>query len=246
MVVGDQYHTSKRIYERDSLLFSRIVISENEYDISKNSFLQSKQTYLSFSASLKQLELQLMQGEENLLDLKQQASELESKYQLALNNAVGALNSQIKAWERDFLLVSPIDGIVSQMGVWSENQNVSYGETIFTVIPTQQNTPKGKALLPFQGAGKVKQGQRVNVRINNFPDQEFGYLIGKVESISSVPTVEGFYIVNVDFPESMKTNYNKVLPITQQMSGSADIITEDLRLLERFFMPVKKLIKKQQ
>ncbi|MDO5664846.1 MAG: HlyD family efflux transporter periplasmic adaptor subunit [Bacteroidia bacterium] len=245
-VVGDQYRTSKKIYERDSLLFSRSVISENEYDISKNSFLQSKQTYLSFSASLKQSELQLMQGEENLLDLRQQASELESKYQLALRNATEALNAQIKAWERDFLLISPIDGIVSQMGVWSENQNVNAGETVFTVIPTQQNTPKGKALLPVQGAGKVKQGQRVNVRINNFPDQEFGYLIGKVESISSIPTAEGFYVVDIDFPEGMKTNYGKILPITQQMLGNASIITEDLRLLERFFMPVKKMIHNQQ
>ncbi len=35
----------------------------------------------------------------------------------------------------------------------------------------------------------------------------------------------------------MKTNYGKTLPITRQMVGSADIITEDLRLIERFFMP---------
>jgi multidrug resistance efflux pump len=187
-----------------------------------------------------------MQGEENLLDLKQQASELESKYQLALRNATEALNAQIKAWERDFLLISPIDGVISQMGVWSENQNVSAGETVFTVNPTQQNIPKGKALLPIQGAGKVKQGQRVNVRINNFPDQEFGYLIGKVESISSVPTAEGFYVVDIDFPSGMNTNYGKTLPITQQIQGNADIITENLRLLERFFMPIKKLIKNQQ
>jgi len=27
--------------------------------------------------------------------------------------------------------------------------------------------------------------------------------------------------------------------------GSADIITEDLRLMERFFMPIKKLLKNQ-
>lgn len=201
---------------------------------------------MSFNASLKQFELQLMQGEENLLDLKQQASELESKYQLALRNATEALNAQIKAWERDFLLISPIDGVISQMGVWSENQNVSAGETVFTVNPTQQNIPKGKALLPIQGAGKVKQGQRVNVRINNFPDQEFGYLIGKVESISSVPTAEGFYVVDIDFPSGMNTNYGKTLPIRQQIQGNADIITENLRLLERFFMPIKKLIKNQQ
>ena len=190
--------------------------------------------------------LKLMKGEENLLDLQQQATELERKYQLSLQNAAETLSAQIKAWERDYLLVSPINGIVNQMGVWSSNQNVNSGETVFTVVPTEQDKPKGKALLPIQGAGKVKVGQRVNVRINNFPDQEFGYLIGKVGSISSVPTTEGFYVVEIDFPHGMKTNYEKTLPITQQMQGSADIVTEDLRLMERFFMPMKKLLKNQQ
>ncbi|MDD2330261.1 MAG: HlyD family efflux transporter periplasmic adaptor subunit [Bacteroidales bacterium] len=245
-VVSEQFRTSRSIFERDSVLISKNVISGNEYDISKNSFLQNKRAYLSFNASLKQSEMQLMKGEESLLDLQQQATELERKYQLSLQNAAEALNAQLKAWERDYLLVSPINGVVTQMGVWSSNQNVNAGETIFTVVPTQQDKPKGKAMLPIQGAGKVKIGQRVNVRINNFPDQEFGYLVGKVGSISSVPTAEGFYVVEIDFPHGMQTNYDKTLPITQQMQGSADIITEDLRLMERFFMPVKRLIKGQQ
>lgn len=245
-VVSEQFQTSRNIFLRDSVLLSKNVISGNEYDVSKSGFLQSKQAYLSFSASLKQSELQLMQGEENLLDLQQKATELEQKFQLTLQTSTEALNAQIKAWERDFLLISPIDGIVNQMGVWSSNQNVNSGETVFTVVPLLQDKPKGKALLPVQGAGKVNVGQRVNVRINNFPDQEFGYLIGTVQSISNVPTAEGFYVVEIDFPNGMRTNYNKILPIKQQMQGSADIITEDLRLIERFFMPAKKMLKNQQ
>jgi multidrug resistance efflux pump len=245
-VVHEQYHTSKSIFNRDSVLFTRNVISQNEYEISKNSFLQSKQAYLSFNASLKQSELQIMQGEESLLDLQQQASELESKYRLSLHNATEALNAQIRAWEHDYLMVSPIAGIVNQMGIWSNNQNVTAGETVFTVVPFGEDRPRGKAMLPVQGAGKVSAGQRVNVRINNFPDQEFGYLVGKVVSISSVPTAEGFYVVEVDFPEGMKTNYERILPISRQMQGTADIITDDLRLIERYIMPVKKVLRDQE
>ncbi|WP_352422608.1 HlyD family efflux transporter periplasmic adaptor subunit [Proteiniphilum sp.] len=245
-VVREQYQTTRSIFNRDSVLFAKSVISGNEYEVSKNSFLQSKQSYLSFTASLKQSELQLMQGEESLLDLQQQSTELESKYRLSLHNATEALNAQIRAWEHDYLMVSPIDGIVNRMGIWSNNQNVSVGETVFTVIPTGQESPKGKAMLPVQGAGKVREGQRVNVRINNFPDQEFGYLIGKVSSISNVPTAEGLYVVEVDFPGGMETNYGKKLPVSREMTGTADIITEDLRLIERFFMPVKKLLRDQR
>lgn len=244
-VVREQFYTSKSIFERDSLLYSKSVISSNEYDLSKNNFLQTKQACISLEASLRQSELQLIQGKENLLDLQQQATELERKYRLSLQNAIEMLNAQIKMWEHDYLLVSPIDGIVNQMGIWSNNQNVNVGETIFTIVPGRQNVPKGKAMLPVQGAGKVKAGQRVNVRITNFPDQEFGFLIGKVESVSRVPTAEGFYVVEINFPDGMKTNYGKILPITQQMQGSGDIITDDLRLIERFFMPIKKLLKER-
>lgn len=245
-IVNEQLLTSKSIFERDSILLSKSVISGNEYDISKSTFLQSKQTYLSFDAALKQSELQLMQGEESLLDLQQQAAEMERKYQLALHSTSEELIAQLNAWSQSYLLVSPIKGMVTQMGIWSKNQNINVGETVFTVIPSIQDTPKGKALLPVQGAGKVKKGQRVNVRLNNFPDQEFGYLIGQVESISSVPTADGVYVVEVSFPNGMQTNYEQTLPITQQVQGVADIITEDLRLMERFFMPVKKLLKNQQ
>ena len=109
-----------------------------------------------------------------------------------------------------------------------------------------QHQPKGKALLPVQGSGKVKVGQRVNVRLTNFPDQEFGYLIGRVESISNIPTPEGFYVLEIIFPSGLTTNYDRQLPLTRQMAGSAEIITDDLRLIERFLMPVRKLIQDQR
>lgn len=248
-IIAEQYYTTKEIFARDSLLFRKKLISENEYDLSKSNFLQNKQAYLSFDASLKQSELQLMQGNEGLLDLRQQALEQESKYILSLHNAIEVLNAQIKEWEHDYLMSSPITGTVNQMNVWSTNQNVSSGEIVFTVVPVRQNIPKGKAMLPIQGAGKVKVGQKVNVRINNFPDQEFGYLRGKVSGISSIPiTLEtsSFYVVDVAFPEGMKTNYGRVLPVTRQMQGSADIITDDLRLIERLLLPIKKILKEQE
>lgn len=58
------------------------------------------------------------------------------------------------------------------------------GATVFVVGPEEESLPVGTALLPLQGSGKVKAGQRVNLRLNNYPDQEFGYVKGKVKSVS--------------------------------------------------------------
>lgn len=59
------------------------------------------------------------------------------------------LNEQIRTWEYDYLMVSPISGIVNQMGIWSNNQNVSEGEIVFTVIPIEHNKSKGKVEIDF-------------------------------------------------------------------------------------------------
>jgi len=104
--------------------------------------------------------------------------------------------------------------------------------------------PVCKMLLPAQGSGKVKVGQRANVRINNFPDQEFGYLEGVVERISVTANPDGMYEVEIHFPKGLVTNYGIQLPIDRQMQGSAEIITEDIRLIVRFFNPIKKILKK--
>lgn len=244
-VVSQQYQTSASIFRRDSTLFSRGLLSNDDYDISRRAFLQAEQTYMAFGTTLTQTELQLIQSETTLLDLRQQSSELESRYRLALLAAMEALAAQTKAWERDYLMISPVNGRVSFMGIWSSNQNVQSGDVIFTVVPDGGTIPTGKAMLPVQGAGKVKEGQRVHARINNFPDQEFGFIVGRIANISNIPTAEGFYIVEIEFPQGMKTNYDIELPISRQMHGTAEIITEDLRLIERFFMPIKKILKEQ-
>jgi len=44
-------------------------------------------------------------------------------------------------------------------------------------------------------------------------------------------------------PNGLMTTYKKELPYLPNMQGQADIITEDLSLLERLVLPVKKILK---
>lgn len=99
-------------------------------------------------------------------------------------------------------------------------------------------------LLPAQGSGKVKVGQRALVRLINYPDQEFGYLEGRVERISYTPNTDGNYLVQIHLPNGLVTNYGVQLPTNRQMQGSADLIIEDIRLLVRLFPPLKSILSK--
>ena len=53
-------------------------------------------------------------------------------------------------------------------------------------------------------------------------------------------------VVDIALPDGLTTNYGKTLPLTREMKGSAEIITDDLRLLERLIMPLRKIFMEQK
>jgi hypothetical protein len=60
-----------------------------------------------------------------------------------------------------------------------------------------------------------------------------------------VPEQE-YYLVTVELPQELKTNYGKILPFSQQMNGTAEIITENISVLGRLFSPLRSVFKKYQ
>ena len=108
----------------------------------------------------------------------------------------------------------------------------------------------GRLQIPSAGFGKVRTGQRVQVRLSGYPYMEFGVLRGEIRALAAVPeevqtsaSPAIVYLAEVLFPEGMTTSYGRHLPMIQQMDGTAEIITDDLRLLERFVQPVVSLFK---
>ena len=154
-------------------------------------------------------------------------------YETELLNSLAELNSSIINWKKNFLFVSPINGKVAFMQLWKENQLVSSDETMFVIVPLEKSYPVGKALVPIQKAGNVRLYQRVIIHIDGLSEQEYGFLEGKVESISPVPDEKGNFIIEISFPNGLITTYGKQLPVMKIMSGSADIVTKEKSLFER-------------
>jgi HlyD family secretion protein len=157
------------------------------------------------------------------------------------------LQTQLAQWEQNYLLISPIDGFCTMTKYWQHNQNIIAGEVLATVVPQHKTKIIGKIELPPRGAGKVKEGQFVNVKFDNYPYMEYGMMKVQIAHISLVPINKDNqknFVLEVVFPDSLVTNYGKTLEFSQEMTGSAEIITEDLRLLDRFLNPIKSLIKR--
>ena len=52
----------------------------------------------------------------------------------------------------------------------------------------------------------------------------------------------GKYRMLVSLPNGLQTSYQQTLICKSEMTGTAEIITEDLRLLERAFYGIRKLV----
>ena len=85
----------------------------------------------------------------------------------------------------------------------------------------------------------------VNIMLEGYPYLEYGMVQGFISSKSLVPR-EDYYILDVELPEGLSTFYGEQLKFSQNMSDNAEIITEEIRLIERLINPFKYLINKNK
>jgi len=245
-ITEEQFMIVQKQYSRDSLLHVKGVISDQDMETTKNTLLQSLAARQNMRSNLENTQIQIGQLKESMLDTEEQGTEKLNSLQTQLQSLVSQLKSGIEDWELNYVLKAPIDGKITFTSVWVENQNVTAGGAVFTIIPVGAIPIIGKALLPVARSGKVKEGQKVNIRLQNFPENEYGILRGTVKNISLTPAQSGemsYYNVDISLNNGLITTYKKELPYLSDMQGQADIITEDLSLLERLFLPIKKILK---
>jgi multidrug efflux pump subunit AcrA (membrane-fusion protein) len=234
----------KKDLERYDTLYKKGVVSAQEYDQKKLDYLQAQRAYRNNNASISQLREAINNSQKDLRGTEIRKAQDDNKALKTVIQSYNQLKRSLKNWELKYVLKSSIDGEVSFLSFWNENQTVNQGDQVFTIIPTGNNSFIGKIKAPAQNSGKIKIGQAVNIRLANYPYTEFGMLEGNIKSISLVPDNEGFYLIDVALPEKLITTYNKEIAFKQEMTGTAEIITEDLRLIERFFYQLKNIFKK--
>jgi HlyD family secretion protein len=233
----------RKQFRRDSTLHAEGVISDQAIDQSKAKLLQKQLKYHESLSRMSEIELDIARLEEVQIDNENEFAELNKTYFLQLKESFENLNAQITIWENTYVLKSPIEGTVSFSEFWSTNQSVNQGSTIMVVIPENEGSVIGKISLGQDGAGKVKEGQKVIIKMKNYPYLEYGVLEGRVSSISMAAENDMFSVF-VELPDELITNYGKVLDFSHDMEGNAEIITQSARLVEKLINPVKSILKR--
>ncbi|MFV0572969.1 MAG: HlyD family secretion protein [Xanthomarina gelatinilytica] len=230
--------------ERNRSLFEKGIISAQDFESKQLVYAQAERSFKNFESSISQIREAISNAHKTSkgTEINQVKEEM-----TLLKNVIQSFNQlkkAIKDWEYLYVLQSEIQGKVSFLNYWSINQTVNQGDLVFTVIPSDNESYVAKLKTPVQNSGKIKVGQQVNIKLENYPDTEFGVLNGTVKNISLIADSEGFYYIDVELPKKLITSYNKEIDFKQEMRGSAEIITEDLRLIERFFYQLKDVFKR--
>ena len=193
----------------------------------------------------------ISQLQENLINARQNSKGVEinriREEMVLFKSVIQSLNNLKKSigdWELNYVLQSSLDGTVSFLDFWDESQSVNAGELVFTVLPDNRKSFLARLKTPVQNSGKLEIGQKVIIKIDNYPSTEFGVLEGTLDKISAIADEEGFYNVDVRLPEKLVTSYGIEIDFKQEMLVNADIVTKNLRLIERFFNQLSELVRK--
>lgn len=223
-------------YSRQNNLFEKGVISRQELDESEQVLLLALNKVDAFREELEELYIDSLNvndlGFKSLNRDYINANTLYAELQLARQE----LKGKIDQWENTNVIKSPVSGTVTAFDLWNTYQNVGKGEHLVTIVPHQTSELIGKCKVPIRNSAKVKPGQDVLIKLENYPYREWGLLKAQVINISEIPKREkqAYYAVTVTIPKLI-TSYNKEINFKQEMYGTARIVLEEMSLLERIF-----------
>lgn len=234
------YRLSEQNYQRDSSLAAQKFIAQLEFERTHSEYLSRRITLEDYESQLINLDVQKNEIRSAVFETQMDYTQRQSEYRIRAQSSFENLKSQLLHWEKSYAFVSPVDGELVFAGAWAENQQVSMGDQVFSVIPSEKREFIARGGIPLQGSGKVKRGNRVNIRLSNYPYQEFGVLQGEVVQVAAVPSGD-HYPVLIVLNKQLITSYDIDLGNHARLDGTAQIIAEDISLFNRMMNPLRSL-----
>ena len=225
-------------FERMRRLHGRESISTAEFQQQERQLLEQRRQHSMVDKTLLEEEVAVTECEKQIHDLTHKRSEDLRLARSDLSEAFKKLFAAIETWENDFVLRAPTDGTVAFYDFWVDQQFVTQGKSVFIIAP-EISQLLGRIPVEQGGAGKIKPGQIVRIKLNDYPSREFGLASGRVKSVSLVAQ-QGQQLVSVSLDYPLVTSYGRSIAFKQEMMGEATIITDDHRLIGRLFAELRK------
>ena len=241
----NDFRLGQRQFNLDSTLYTRRGITPYEFVNSERTYVREQSSFWQSRTTLINADVQLAELKQSIVELQLEQQQQERELTSAAEETYRTLVERLDDWERKYVIHSPIDGIITFNLIVGPHAPVKAGEVLANVVPERPSQLYCKARLPINGSGKIAVGQRVLVRLDNFPATEYGSISGQIQSIAITPGEKG-YLLQIRLPQGLKTSYGTVLPYKPDITGTAQIIMADRRLLERLLTNLTSLLQRSQ
>jgi len=228
---------SQKTFDANQSLKDDNVISAFDYRNEKSKLINKKLTLPQITNAIISNDASQNEKQKEIAELENTIAQQKSIFQQALNT----FKSQVEDWKKKYLLIAPIDGKVAFATFIEENQQLQVNQTICYINP-ENSQYYAQIVIPQSNFGKVAIGQNVLLKFPSYPFQEYGSVKGKIEFISHIPTDSG-YLAKVVLTDGLNTNYKKQIQYRDGLLAQGEIITKDMRLLQRFYFNIVKQVK---
>ena len=226
-------------YGREDEIYSKGLISKQEMEDAKMAMLNRRLASEQINTSLHDAEVEMAEIRHIIGELEVQKEQERRAVVADLATAIDQARTAIEEWKQKYALISPMAGTLTYNDYWKVNQNVTEGSKVFSIVSNTSDSIIAKIKIPLEGAGKVQPGQRVNIRLDGYPYLEYGFLTGKVVSLSTMYSDTGEYTATVSLPTPLRTSYHYDIIMGGDLSGVAEVITQDISLAERLIHPLR-------
>lgn len=224
-------------YEADKELAKEKVIAPLELKREESYKIDRSLPYEQTKSALIQNEEQQQAKRDELLELTNQVNQHRTSFIQRLNTLLSAVNE----WKSKYVVTAGLTGTVYFPGPLQENQFIADHQRLFYLDPSNSGY-FGELYIPQQNFGKVKTGQKVLIKFAGYPFEQYGFVTGKISAIASVPVNDSVYLARVILPDGLTTTFHQKIIYKTGLEASGDIVTEDMRLLERLFYTVRRAV----
>lgn len=225
-------------YDRAKSLDDSRLISISDLQEQEKAMIQQMRAGTVAARAATDAEIEAAEIEKELRDLEHERTEALRTAREQLRAQLNKLRGEIDVWDADHVLRAPADGITAFYDFWSDQQFVTAARQVFLIVP-ETSALLGRMSVKTGGAGKIKPGQTVRIRLDDYPYKEFGLVTGTVQSVSMVAR-DGAHLVLIALPHPLTTSFHRPLQFRQEMTGEARIVTEDMRLIGRILYEIRR------
>ncbi|MGF2413496.1 HlyD family secretion protein [Ferruginibacter sp.] len=223
-------------FKMNKRLQEQKVIASLEYRNERSKFLNKAMSIPQINSNIISNQSSQQEKQKEILQLENDIAQQKEIFIQALHT----LKAQLEDWKSKYLLVAPVDGKIAFATFLQKNQHLQNNQIICFVNPENAQY-YAEVYIPQTNFGKVKTGQQVLLKFPAYPFQEYGSIKGTIDFISHITTDSG-YLAKVILPNGLNTSYKKSIQFTEGLTAQGEIVTADMRLLQRFYYNIVKQV----